>query len=176
MVPFSIVKTHIKMISSLLMYKSVLLLSHQQYLSIYDLRYKSWVQTLDMGEGKEIVRLIITSNEKILVGLSDTTWIGLTEHNSADGATMTFEKDPEPHSFFGQKAKIEKLVTEQSNYSRYYCLVKDSSGAKKIYILKNTTFTEDRKIKPSENFFCNSRRSHQSVSFIKVPFRHQSGS
>ena len=43
MVPFSIVKTHIKMISSLLMYKSVLLLSHQQYLSIYDLRYKSWV-------------------------------------------------------------------------------------------------------------------------------------
>ncbi len=54
-----------------------------------------------MGEGKEVIRLIITSNEKILVGLNDTTWIGLTEHNSADGATMTFEKDPEPHSFFG---------------------------------------------------------------------------
>ena len=29
MVPFSIIKTHIKLISSLLMYKSVLLLSHQ---------------------------------------------------------------------------------------------------------------------------------------------------
>lgn len=91
MVPFSIIKTHIKLISSLLMYKSVLLLSHQQFISVYDLRYYKWVQTIDFT--KDVQRIILTTGDKIMVGLNDASWLNMIEMDSASGVDMSFKID-----------------------------------------------------------------------------------
>jgi|LauGreDrversion4_2_1035121.scaffolds.fasta_scaffold99050_2 hypothetical protein len=112
LIPFSLLKYHIKMISSLLMYKSVLLMSHQQFLSVYDLRYNKWVHSIDFGKGKQVQRIILMQGEKIMVGLNDATWTTLVEEFPDDANDMTMKMEYPPKKEFGEDVKIEKIVTD----------------------------------------------------------------
>jgi len=129
------------------MYKSVLLMSHQQFLSVYDLRYNKWVHSIDFGKDKEVQRIILMPGEKIMVGLSDATWATLVEAYPDDPNDMTMKLDHPPEKKFGENSKIEKIVTDQNDYNRFYCMVRDAKSNKKRMFILNKEFTEDSKIK-----------------------------
>jgi len=61
---------------------------------------------------------------------------------------MTFDVEGEPNYPFGKDVKMLKLVTEQSDYHRFYCLVKDVLGSNKVFIFKGGKFVVDKKAQP----------------------------
>lgn len=72
MIPFSIVKSHIKLVTSMMMMSASFFVSHSNIVSIFDLRNNKWIQNLKFDH--DIIKIVKTYYNTVRVCLSNATF------------------------------------------------------------------------------------------------------
>ncbi len=100
------------------------------------------------GDEKFIQKSVV---EKIMVCFRDATWVTLCEEIIEETEEMMFRYDT-PKKEFGEHLDcvIDQIITDQNDYFRYYCLVKEMHNgqikSKRLFIITDK-FEEDTAIK-----------------------------
>ena len=136
MIKFSIVKTHIRLMTSMLLYNSSFFVTHSTFLSIYNLREEKWTQNLkfndvilkiikgDSLDFNSIYVIFENTQSRRIVSVS-------TDVNDKDANNETFNTEPETNlpGFKGEG----KLVSILSDSLYTSCFLYENSDKKREF-------------------------------------------